>query len=110
MAAQMSFLVFGDQSLDTDTFLTEFCQYGNPSVLTRSFLEQAGSALREEVNLLPALQRQKIPYFNSILELNKLYHAKTVKNPALDSSLLCIAQLAQYIESVYAIPAYQQQH
>ncbi|KAM3072173.1 hypothetical protein ACMFMG_008629 [Clarireedia jacksonii] len=98
MAAQMSFLVFGDQSLDTDTFLTDFCQYGNPSVLTRSFLEQAGSALREEVNLLPALQRQKIPYFNSILELNKLYHAKTVKNPALDSALLCIAQLAQYID------------
>lgn len=96
----MSFLVFGDQSLDTHTFLNDFCQYGRPSVLSRSFLEQTGFALREEIDRLPSLQRNRIPEFSTILELNKLYYAKNTRNPALDSALLCIAQLSQYIESV----------
>lgn len=67
-------------------------------MLSRSFLEQAGSALREEIDRLPSLQRNTIPEFSTILELNKLYHAGTIKNPAVDSALLCIAQLSQYIE------------
>nr|AAR90248.1 polyketide synthase [Botrytis cinerea] len=98
MGDKMSFLIFGDQSLDTHTFLADFCQHGRPSMLSRSFLEQAGSALREEIDRLPSLQRNTIPEFSTILELNKLYHAGTIKNPAVDSALLCIAQLSQYID------------
>lgn len=98
MGKKMSFLVFGDQSLDTHTFLTDFCQHRRPSVLSRSFLEQAGSALREEIDRLPSLQRNRIPEFTTILELNKLYHARNIRNPAVDSALLCITQLSQYID------------
>ena len=100
MSDKMAFLLFEDQSLDTHEFLAEFCHRGNLSVLSRSFLEQIGSALREEVDQLSSLERQRVPKFSSIQELNKRYHVGNIKNSAMDSALLCITQLAHYIESV----------
>lgn len=100
MSDKMAFLLFGDQSLQTHEFLADFCYRGNPSVLSRSFLEQVGSALKEEVDQLSSLQRQKVPNFSNIDELNKRYHIGGIKYAAVDSALLCITQLAHYIESV----------
>lgn len=95
---KMAFLLFGDQSLDTHEFLADICHRSNLSVLSRSFLEQVGSALREKVDQLPSVERQRVPKFSSIQELNKGYHMGDMKNSALDSALLCITQLAHYIE------------
>jgi hypothetical protein len=100
MSDKMAFLLFEDQSLDTHEFLAEFCHRGNLSVLSRAFLEQVGSALRDEVDQLSSLERQRVPKFSSIQELNKRYHMGNIKNSAMDSALLCITQLVHYIESV----------
>jgi hypothetical protein len=98
MADQMAFLLFGDQSLDTHDFLADFFRQGNPSVLSREFLKLAGDALRDEIDKLPRVERQKIPLFRSLQQLNQRYHAIKIKSPGIDSALLCIAQLAHYIE------------
>lgn len=98
MADQMAYLLFGDQSLDTHGFLADFCRQGSPSILAKTFLHQAGAALREEIDRLPRLERQKIPIFRTLQQLNTRYHAQTIKYPGIDSALLCITQLAHYIE------------
>ncbi|KAJ0355918.1 hypothetical protein COL154_001437 [Colletotrichum chrysophilum] len=98
MADKMSYLLFGDQSLDTHGFLAEFCRSGNPSTLAKTFLEQAGQALREEIDGLGKLERSKLPTFLTLRQLNERYHAQSIKHPGIDSALLCITQLAHYID------------
>lgn len=105
MADKMSYLLFGDQSLDTHGFLAEFCRQGNPSILAKTFLEQAGQALREEIDGLGKLERSKLPTFLTLRQLNERYHAQSIKHPGIDSALLCITQLAHYIEYVPALPS-----
>ena len=98
MADKMAFLLFGDQSLDTHGFLAEFCRQGNPSILAKVFIERAGQALRDEIESLRKLERAKIPVFRTLQQLNERYHGQSIKHPGIDSALLCIAQLAHYIE------------
>jgi hypothetical protein len=98
MADQMSFLVFGDQSLNIHECLVDFLSRGDHGILSKSFLERTNSALQEEVDRLSNIDRRRIPTFNSIQQLNERYHVQAQKNAALDSALLCIAQLALYIE------------
>ncbi|KAM0333327.1 hypothetical protein ACHAQA_001988 [Verticillium albo-atrum] len=98
MAGTMSFLLFGDQSLNTHAFLAEFYRLGNPSILAKTFLEQAGQALREEVDRLGKLDRAKLPVFRTLQQLNERYHTQSIKHSGIDSALLCIAQLAHYID------------
>ncbi|KAM0279236.1 hypothetical protein ACHAQH_004693 [Verticillium albo-atrum] len=98
MAGAMSFLLFGDQSLNTHSFLAEFYRQGNPSILAKSFLEQAGQSLREEIDSLGKLDRAKLPIFRTLQQLNERYHAQSLKHSGVDSALLCVAQLAHYID------------
>ncbi|KAI1179145.1 polyketide synthase [Nemania sp. FL0916] len=98
MADQLSFLLFGDQSLDTHGFLADFLRRGNPSVLSREFLTLAGEALRNEIEGLPRVERLKMPMFRTLAQLNEGYHGEKIKFPGIDSALLCIAQLAHYID------------
>ncbi|KAI0881801.1 polyketide synthase [Annulohypoxylon maeteangense] len=98
MADQMAFLLFGDQSLDTHGFLADFYRRGNPGVLSKEFLRLAGDALKDEVERLPQEERRNIPTFRKLQQLNEKYHAQPVKFPGIDSALLCIAQLAHYID------------
>ncbi|PKS07657.1 hypothetical protein jhhlp_006263 [Lomentospora prolificans] len=104
MADKMAFLLFGDQSLDTHGFLAEFCRQGNPSILAKAFLERASHALREEVDRLTKLERANIPSFKTLYQLNEKYYAQHQKHPGIDSALLCIAQLAHYIDRVEKEP------
>ncbi|KAI2624897.1 polyketide synthase [Hypoxylon sp. NC1633] len=98
MADQMAFHLFGDQSLDTHGFLADFYRRGNPSVLSREFLRLAGDALRDEIDRLPREERRKIPVFRTLQQLNERYHSQQIKFPGIDSALLCITQLAHYID------------
>ncbi|KAK5628580.1 hypothetical protein RRF57_004295 [Xylaria bambusicola] len=98
MANQISFLLFGDQSLDTHGFLADFLRRGNPSVLSREFLKRAGDALRDEIENLPRVERRNIPTFRTLAQLNEGYHGQKLKCPGIDSALLCIVQLAHYID------------
>ncbi|KAH7374166.1 BcPKS12, polyketide synthase [Cadophora sp. MPI-SDFR-AT-0126] len=98
MAENMAFLLFGDQTLDIHGFLADFLKSGNPSILTQSFIDNVGTALRAEVDQLSTIERQRVPHFSSIKDLNNKYHARDIKNAAVDSALLCITQIAHYID------------
>lgn len=97
MSDKMAFLLFGDQSLDTHAFLADFCRCSNPSLLSKHFLEQVGVALKNEVDKLSILERQRIPKFLTVQELNQRYFEGAVRSPAIDSALLVTTQLAHYI-------------
>lgn len=98
MANRLAFLLFGDQSLDTYAFLSGFCRQENQGILAQAFLNQATEALRKEVEGLNRVERAKLPVFKTIQQLNERYHAQDIKHPGLDGALLCITQLAHYIE------------
>ncbi|KAB5525769.1 hypothetical protein GE09DRAFT_1152588 [Coniochaeta sp. 2T2.1] len=98
MADRLAFLLFGDQSLDTHGFLADFVRRGDQGILAKTFLEQSGRALWKEVEALSALDRARLPVFRSLAQLNERYHAQSVKHPGVDGALLCVSQLAHYID------------
>ncbi|KAJ9156010.1 Conidial yellow pigment biosynthesis polyketide synthase [Pleurostoma richardsiae] len=98
MANQLAFLLFGDQSTDTHGFLANFFRQGDQGILAKAFLEQAGHALRKEVEGLAKLERAKLPVFKTLQQLNERYYAQGIKHPGVDGALLCISQLAHYID------------
>jgi hypothetical protein len=110
MADKLGFLLFGDQSLDTHGFIAELYRQGKLSILAKNFLELAGQALKDEIDNLGKLEREKLPKFLTLRQLNERYHAQAIKHPAVDSALLCIAQLAHYIEYVIPWPLTQAQY
>ena len=98
MADQMAFLLFGDQSLIIRDCLADFFAGANHSILCKSFLEQSVSAIQREIDTCSKAHRLRIPAFASIQELNDRYHAGSERYAALDSALLCLAQLALYFK------------
>ncbi|EFX02617.1 polyketide synthase [Grosmannia clavigera kw1407] len=98
MANRLAFLLFGDQSLDTYAFLSGLCRQDNTGILAQAFLNQATEALRKEVEGLHRIERAKLPVFKTIQQLNEKYHSQDIKHPGLDGALLCITQLAHYID------------
>ena len=98
MADKLAFLLFGDQSLDTHAFLADFFRQEKQGLLAKAFLEQAAHALRREVESLRSVERSQLPIFRTLQQLNERYYAQSLKHPGLDGALLCISQLAHYIE------------
>lgn len=98
MADKLAYLLFGDQSTDTHGFLAEFFRQSNQGLLAKAFLEQAGRRLKKEIEQLPKVERSKLPTFLTLQQLNERYYAQGNKHPGVDGALLCIAQLAHYIE------------
>ncbi|KFY25113.1 hypothetical protein V493_04828 [Pseudogymnoascus sp. VKM F-4281 (FW-2241)] len=104
MAEKISFLLFGEQSLDTHGFLADFCRNGNPSVLSHAFLDRVASTLQNETERLPSLERRHIPPFTTIQELNQRYHTRDITHSAIESALLVTTQLAHYIDRAEKVP------
>ncbi|CAK7211744.1 Type I Iterative PKS [Sporothrix bragantina] len=98
MADRLAFLLFGDQSLDTYAFLSGFYREEDHGILAKAFLNQAGEALLREIESLGRLDRSKLPLFKTLQQLNERYHAQDTKHPGLDGALLCVTQLAHYID------------
>jgi hypothetical protein len=93
-----SFVLLGDQSLDSHGILAELFRRGNLGILANAFLDQTGHALRKEADRLSPVDRSRIPEFRNLQHLNERYHIQKLKHSGLDAALLCIAQLVHYIE------------
>lgn len=92
----MQIYVFGDQTVDSRPFLRQICQ--RKGLLLTSFLERAGNALYEEVSSLSNIQRGgRIPDFSNVLELVERSSTARLPHPAVESALVCLAQLAHFI-------------
>ena len=100
MADKLAYLLFGDQSLDTHAFLADLFRQEQKGILAKAFLEQASHALRREIEQLNKLERARLPVFQTLQQLNERYHHQSRKHPGLDGALLCVTQLAHYIEYV----------
>jgi naphtho-gamma-pyrone polyketide synthase len=95
MEATSRVYLFGDQTGEFDSGLRRLIQAKNNSFLT-SFIEKCYHALRQEITQLPPSDRELFPRFTSIVGLLSKYH-ESGPNPALESALTCIYQLASFI-------------
>lgn len=98
MADQLAFLLFGDQSLDSHSFLVNFFRLPAPGILAKSFLEQAAYALNKEIQRLSSVERSSLPTFRTLKQLNEKYHAQKTKHTGIDGALLCASQIAHYLQ------------
>lgn len=87
--------VFGDQTADCRTFFSKvFTRKDN--VLLQSFLERAGEAVKVE-NKYRTHPSKAVPNFTTIQELVDRYCGGELKDPAIDSVLICISQFCHFI-------------
>lgn len=87
--------LFGDQTGEFEPGLRCLLQTKDNSFLA-SFFEKCFHALRHEISRLPPSDREIFPRFTSIVHLLAQYR-RTAPNPALESALTCIYQLAAFI-------------
>ncbi|KAL8995577.1 MAG: hypothetical protein Q9169_004719 [Polycauliona sp. 2 TL-2023] len=96
----MSIVLFGDQATEYHNNLRlKLREKSNP--MLSSFLVQASAALQEEVARQPRLVRDTIPSFKTLLDLvDRIDEAKT-SNPAIESALCTVCQIACLISYLY---------
>lgn len=94
----MAFLLFGDQSPETHGFYADLCRQGKLGILSKSFIDQVGLALKSEIDGSGKLERSNIPSFRTVQQLNERYHSARVKHAGVENALLCITQLVHYLE------------
>ncbi|KAH0558765.1 Type I Iterative PKS, partial [Trichoglossum hirsutum] len=92
----MHIFLFGDQTADQSSFLAKVFACKD-HVLLVSFLDRVNVALREEVARLPQVTRQRIPDFSTVQELVLRHQERGESSPAVESTILCISQLAHFI-------------
>jgi naphtho-gamma-pyrone polyketide synthase len=98
MATQRQLFVFGDQTTVFAPDLRKLAGVKNNSSLL-NFFERVHLALREEIAGLPAPERKLFPRFSNLGELLARYE-EAARNPALDSALSCVFQLACFLKYV----------
>lgn len=102
----MSISLFPDQLPDTRGLIRRAHEARRRTVLVKSFLEKAYSAIRAEVWNLPRDIRNQIPPFNSIFDLSERHAASKVQRVEVSSALLVIAEVANFIG--YLHPTFDQ--
>lgn len=94
----MDLYILGDQIADCQTFLQK-CLLCKDRVLLSSFFHNVYVVLREEISQQSFLQPEtKYPVFNHLQELVQSYYEEHQPYPALDSAIVCLSQLANFIE------------
>ena len=89
---------FGDLTISFEEDLRQLLHVKDNAIL-RSLFERVGFTLRAEVAKLPACQQAWFPRFSTIVDLvSKL--RETEGAPALNSALLCLCELGQFIRWV----------
>lgn len=91
-------VLFGDQITDLPAAFRRINHRKDKNALLGSFLDKVKAALREEVGRQPRAIRDDVPTFTSVFDLVERFHANGVSNPAVTAALLCVAQLATFIE------------
>lgn len=93
----MEIFLFGDQNADCHDFLRHIFSLKENPVLS-SFLTRVGTALSEEVFRQPQRPyHEAIPAFESVQELVDRHYASDQPSPAVESAIVCLAQLSHFI-------------
>ncbi|KAL8757001.1 MAG: hypothetical protein Q9199_002543 [Rusavskia elegans] len=100
MPPNMNILLFGDQATDYHNNLRNKLREKNNPTLS-SFLDQANAALCEEVARQPRLVRDTIPSFSTLLDLVDWFDTAKASNPAVESAICTICQIACLISYQY---------
>ena len=95
--AETRIFLFGDQALVNPAQLQQQLVDGRGNPFLCLFLQRCSDALRHQVSQLSPLERKSIPPFNTIDELNDRASNSDV-HEGVQNALLCISQLAQYIQ------------
>lgn len=87
--------LFGDQTVRVDDALHKLLYVKNSPTL-KSFLDEAFAAIRKEIFLLPANERTSLPDAHTLpLLLGAVRNGR--RHVALDSALVCLYEIGQYI-------------
>lgn len=98
MAREMRIVLVGDQEFGTLTYLRGQLLGGRTSPILSSFFQRVNLALRKEIAQLSPLEAKNIPEFSTLEDLVDRTHTAAAHHVGVESALLCISQLAQYIE------------
>lgn len=94
----MRILLFGDQVIERHAYLRSQLLGGRTSPILGSFFHRVNLALRREISQLSPLEAKNIPAFSTIDELLDRTHSEAALHVGVETALLCISQLAHYIE------------
>ncbi|KAL8723505.1 MAG: hypothetical protein Q9225_000238 [Loekoesia sp. 1 TL-2023] len=103
MAVDMKILLFGDQTTDPRNHLRDQLLAGRKNVLLNHFIQKVGTALKHEISQLSFSEQDGIPNFSSIDELTDRLSVADEIHPGVASALLCVSQLAKYLESACCV-------
>ena len=93
----MEIFLFGDQKADCHDFLEHVFSLKENLILS-SFLARVNTALREEVYCQPQRPyHEALPIFDSVQQLVERHFASDQPTPALESAIVCLAQLSHLI-------------
>lgn len=93
----MHIVLFGDQQPDCRDFLQQVFNIKD-NIILKSFLDRVTIALHQELKSQPHRSHcKRIPRFSTVKNLVEQYYVTDQSNTALDSAILCVAQLSHFI-------------
>lgn len=87
--------IFGDQTVRVDDAVHKLLHVKNNPIL-KSFLDESFAAIRKQIFLLPANERTSLPDAHTLpLLLEAVRRGR--RHVALESALVCLCEIGQYI-------------
>ena len=98
--SEMRLLLFGDGALVSKGHLQTQVLNSRADPILSLLFQRSSDALRYEIAHLAPSEREQIPAFNTIDELNERLRPNHA-HAGVQNALLCISQLAHYIKYAY---------